>query len=35
MEFSSDQRIMFEAFGLPIKQDGKILPCGIYGRWES
>ena len=21
--------------GLPIKQDGKVLPCGIYGRWEE
>jgi 23S rRNA (cytosine1962-C5)-methyltransferase len=21
--------------GLPIARDGKILPCGIYGRWES
>ncbi len=21
--------------GLPIAADGKILPCGIYGRWES
>ena len=21
--------------GLPIQADGKILPCGIYGRWES
>ncbi len=20
--------------GLPIARDGKILPCGIYGRWE-
>ncbi len=20
--------------GLPVKRDGKILPCGIYGRWE-
>jgi 23S rRNA (cytosine1962-C5)-methyltransferase len=20
--------------GLPISADGKILPCGIYGRWE-
>ena len=20
--------------GLPIQRDGKILPCGIYGRWE-
>lgn len=21
--------------GLPIKADGKTLPCGIYGRWEA
>ncbi len=21
--------------GLPVAADGKILPCGIYGRWES
>jgi 23S rRNA (cytosine1962-C5)-methyltransferase len=21
--------------GLPIQADGKILPCGIYGRWEG
>jgi 23S rRNA (cytosine1962-C5)-methyltransferase len=21
--------------GLPIKRDGKVLPCGIYGRWEG
>jgi 23S rRNA (cytosine1962-C5)-methyltransferase len=21
--------------GLPIQRDGKTLPCGIYGRWES
>ena len=21
--------------GLPIASDGKVLPCGIYGRWES
>ena len=20
--------------GLPVASDGKILPCGIYGRWE-
>lgn len=20
--------------GLPIRRDGKVLPCGIYGRWE-
>jgi len=21
--------------GLPVKRDGKVLPCGIYGRWEA
>jgi 23S rRNA (cytosine1962-C5)-methyltransferase len=21
--------------GLPIQRDGKVLPCGIYGRWDS
>jgi 23S rRNA (cytosine1962-C5)-methyltransferase len=21
--------------GLPVKADGKVLPCGIYGRWEA
>jgi len=21
--------------GLPVQRDGKILPCGIYGRWEA
>ncbi len=21
--------------GLPIEADGKVLPCGIYGRWET
>ena len=21
--------------GLPIAADGKVLPCGIYGRWEA
>jgi len=21
--------------GLPIRSDGKVLPCGIYGRWET
>jgi len=20
--------------GIPIQKDGKVLPCGIYGRWE-
>jgi 23S rRNA (cytosine1962-C5)-methyltransferase len=21
--------------GLPIQGDGRVLPCGIYGRWEA
>ena len=21
--------------GLPIQRDGKVLPCGIYGRWDA
>ena len=21
--------------GLPVVRDGKVLPCGIYGRWEA
>ncbi|MEI6051068.1 MAG: hypothetical protein WCQ44_00055 [Opitutaceae bacterium] len=21
--------------GLPIQRDNKVLPCGIYGRWEA
>ena len=21
--------------GLPVQSDGKVLPCGIYGRWEA
>ena len=21
--------------GLPVRRDGKVLPCGIYGRWEA
>ncbi len=21
--------------GLPIESDGRVLPCGIYGRWEA
>jgi 23S rRNA (cytosine1962-C5)-methyltransferase len=21
--------------GLPITRDSLVLPCGIYGRWES
>jgi 23S rRNA (cytosine1962-C5)-methyltransferase len=28
-------RITGGEIGLPIQRDGKVLPCGIYGRWES
>ena len=21
--------------GLPVQRDGKVLPCGIYGRWQA
>jgi 23S rRNA (cytosine1962-C5)-methyltransferase len=28
-------RIHGGEIGLPIVHDGKILPCGIYGRWEA
>ena len=21
--------------GIPTSRDGKVLPCGIFGRWES
>lgn len=28
-------RITAGEVGLPIQRDGKVLPCGIYGRWES
>ena len=28
-------RISTGEVGLPIKADGKVLPCGIYGRWEA
>ena len=31
----SGAKITAGEVGLPIKSDGKILPCGIYGRWES
>lgn len=27
-------RIVGGEIGLPIERDGKVLPCGIYGRWE-
>ncbi len=28
-------RITCGEVGLPIEADGKILPCGVYGRWET
>ena len=28
-------RITAGEIGLPIRSDGKVLPCGIYGRWET
>jgi len=28
-------RIAGGEVGLPIAADGKVLPCGIYGRWEA
>lgn len=28
-------RITAGEVGLPIQRDGKVLPCGIYGRWET
>lgn len=28
-------RITCGEVGLPVKGDGKTLPCGIYGRWEE
>jgi 23S rRNA (cytosine1962-C5)-methyltransferase len=28
-------RITCGEVGLPVKCDGKTLPCGIYGRWEK
>ncbi|MBI5382079.1 MAG: class I SAM-dependent methyltransferase [Opitutae bacterium] len=28
-------RITAGEVGLPIQADGKVLPCGIYGRWET
>jgi 23S rRNA (cytosine1962-C5)-methyltransferase len=28
-------RISCGEVGLPIAADGKVLPCGIYGRWET
>ena len=28
-------RVTTGEVGLPIKADSKVLPCGIYGRWEA
>jgi 23S rRNA (cytosine1962-C5)-methyltransferase len=28
-------RITGGEVGLPIQRDKKVLPCGIFGRWES
>lgn len=28
-------KISVGELGLPSQRDGKVLPCGIYGRWES
>lgn len=28
-------RITGGEVGLPIRRDGKVLPCGIFGRWET
>ena len=28
-------RVTGGEIGLPIAADGKVLPCGIYGRWEA
>jgi 23S rRNA (cytosine1962-C5)-methyltransferase len=28
-------RITAGEVGLPVQRDGKVLPCGIYGRWEA
>ena len=28
-------RITAGEVGLPARSDGKVLPCGIYGRWEA
>jgi 23S rRNA (cytosine1962-C5)-methyltransferase len=24
-----------DEIGLPVKRSGLVLPCGIFGRWES
>jgi 23S rRNA (cytosine1962-C5)-methyltransferase len=31
----SGGRVTGGEVGLPIAADGKILPCGIFGRWEA
>lgn len=28
-------RVSAGEVGLPIEKDGRVLPCGIYGRWEA
>ena len=28
-------RISGGEVGLPIQRDGKVLPCGIFGRWQA
>ena len=30
-----DGRVTGGEVGLPIEADGKVLPCGIYGRWAA
>ncbi|MBR3362882.1 MAG: class I SAM-dependent methyltransferase [Bacilli bacterium] len=35
MKKYSNGKIETGELGLPIKKNGMILPCGIYGRWES
>ena len=32
---SAGGRITCGEVGLPIQRDGRVLPCGIFGRWES
>ena len=27
-------KIEYGEIGLPIKENGLVLPCGIFGRWE-
>ena len=28
-------RVSTGEIGLPIQADGKVLPCGLFGRWET